>query len=43
MGAMKRIINGTHPDVFLESGDTIIFSSKIIQEMKKNYINYTMK
>ena len=35
MGATKRIINGTHPDVFLESGDTIIFSSKIIPGNEK--------
>ena len=35
MGAMKRIINGTHPEVFLESGDTIIFSSKIIPGNEK--------
>ena len=30
MGAMNRIINGVHPDVQLESGDCVIFSSKII-------------
>ena len=35
MGAMKRIINETHPEVFLESGDTIIFSSKIIPGNEK--------
>ena len=35
MGAMKRIVNGTHPDVFLESGDSIIFSSKIIPGNEK--------
>ena len=35
---MNRIINGVHPDVYLESGDCVIFSSKIIPEMKKNYI-----
>ena len=35
MGAMKRIINGTHPEVFLESGDSIIFSSKIIPGNEK--------
>ena len=38
MGAMTRIINGIHPDVNLESGDCVIFSSKIIPEMKKNCI-----
>ena len=35
MGAMNRIINGTHPDVFLESGDCVIFSSKIIPGNEK--------
>ena len=35
MGAMTRIINGTHPDVFLESGDCVIFSSKIIPGNEK--------
>ena len=35
MGATKRIINGTHPDVFLEKGDTVIFSSKIIPGNEK--------
>ena len=35
MGAMKRIINGNHPDVFLESGDSVIFSSKIIPGNEK--------
>ncbi len=35
MGAMNRIINGVHPDVFLESGDCIIFSSKIIPGNEK--------
>ena len=35
MGAMNRIINGIHPDVFLESGDTVIFSSKIIPGNEK--------
>ena len=34
-GAMTRISNYTHPDVFLEKGDTIIFSSKIIPGNKK--------
>ena len=28
MGAMNRIINGTHPDVFIESGDCVIFFFK---------------
>jgi len=35
MGAMNRIINGTHPEVFLEDGDCIIFSSKIIPGNEK--------
>ena len=30
MGAMMRISNQLHPDVFIEKGDTAIFSSKII-------------
>ncbi len=35
MGAMNRIINGTHPEVFIESGDCVIFSSKIIPGNEK--------
>ena len=35
MGAMTRIINGIHPDVHLESGDCVIFSSKIIPGNEK--------
>jgi ribonuclease J len=35
MGATKRIVNGIHPDVYLEKGDTIIFSSKIIPGNEK--------
>ena len=34
-GAMMRIINYTHPDVFIESNDTVIFSSKIIPGNEK--------
>ena len=34
-GAMKRISNYTHPDVFIEAGDTVIFSSKIIPGNEK--------
>jgi len=30
MGAMMRISKHMHPDVFIETGDTVIFSSKII-------------
>ena len=35
MGAMTRISNDVHPDVYLESGDTVIFSSKIIPGNEK--------
>ena len=35
MGAMNRIVNEIHPDVFLEPKDTIIFSSKIIPGNEK--------
>ncbi len=35
MGAMKRVINDIHPDVFIEKGDTVIFSSKIIPGNEK--------
>ena len=35
MGAMTRIINGVHPDIYLESGDCVIFSSKIIPGNEK--------
>ena len=35
MGAMNRILNGTHQDVFLEAGDCVIFSSKIIPGNEK--------
>ena len=35
MGAMKRISNYTHPDVFIEKDDTVIFSSKIIPGNEK--------
>jgi len=35
MGAMKRIINYTHPDVFIEKDDAVIFSSKIIPGNEK--------
>ena len=34
-GAMMRIINYTHPDVFIEKEDTVIFSSKIIPGNEK--------
>ena len=35
MGAMNRIVNGTHPDVQLEEEDCVIFSSKIIPGNEK--------
>ncbi len=35
MGAMNRIINGIHPEVFIEEGDCVIFSSKIIPGNEK--------
>ena len=35
MGAMNRVVNGIHPDVYLEEGDTVIFSSKIIPGNEK--------
>ena len=34
-GAMMRISNHIHPDVMIESGDTVIFSSKIIPGNEK--------
>ena len=37
MGAMMRISNYTHPDVFIEKGDAVIFSSKIIPGNEKLY------
>jgi ribonuclease J len=39
MGAMNRIVNGSHPEVFLESGDCVIFSSKIIPGNEKKLYN----
>ena len=35
MGAMMRISNYTHPDVYIEKGDSVIFSSKIIPGNEK--------
>ena len=35
MGAMMRISSYTHPDVFIEKEDTVIFSSKIIPGNEK--------
>jgi len=35
MGAMTRISNYTHPDVLIEKGDAVIFSSKIIPGNEK--------
>ena len=34
-GAMTRVSNYIHPDVFIESGDAVIFSSKIIPGNEK--------
>jgi len=39
MGAMNRIVNGSHPDVFLEEGDCVIFSPKIIPGNEKKLYN----
>ena len=35
MGAMMRISNAIHPDVFIEKDDTVVFSSKIIPGNEK--------
>ncbi len=35
MGAMMRISNYTHPDIFIEKDDAVIFSSKIIPGNEK--------
>ena len=35
MGAMNRIVNGVHPEVIMEEGDCVIFSSKIIPGNEK--------
>ena len=35
MGAMMRISSYVHPDVYIEKGDTVIFSSKIIPGNEK--------
>ena len=35
MGAMTRVSNYTHPDIFIEKGDAVIFSSKIIPGNEK--------
>ena len=44
MGAMNRIINGVHPDVFIEKGDCCnFFHQKLFLEMKKNYIHFKIK
>ncbi len=39
MGAMNRIINGIHPEVYLEPKDCVIFSSKIIPGNEKKLYN----
>ena len=38
MGALNEIVNEIHPDVTLGTGDTVIFSSKIIPGNEKNFI-----
>ena len=38
MGALNRIANDTHPDVNIESGDMVIFSSKIIPGNEKKLL-----
>ncbi len=35
MGAMSRIANYSHPDIFMEKGDAVVFSSKIIPGNEK--------
>jgi ribonuclease J len=39
MAALKRIAKNTHPDVFIEKDDTVIFSSKIIPGNEKKLYN----
>jgi len=39
MGAMMRIAHYVHPDVFIEEGDSVIFSSKIIPGNEKKLYN----
>ena len=39
LGAMNRISNYIHPDVYVEAGDTVIFSSKIIPGNEKKLYN----
>ena len=43
MGAMNRIVNGLHSEVFLEEGDCVIFSSKIIPGNEKKLYNLQNK
>ena len=38
LGAMTRISNYTHPDIFIEKNDAVIFSSKIIPGNEKKII-----
>ena len=35
LGAMNRLVNQEHPDVYLDEGDTVIFSSRIIPGNEK--------
>ena len=39
MAALMRIAKYTHPDVFIEKDDTVIFSSKIIPGNEKKLYN----
>ncbi|MBO6493886.1 MAG: ribonuclease J [Pelagibacteraceae bacterium] len=39
MGALMRIAHYVHPDVYIEEGDTVIFSSKIIPGNEKKLYN----
>ena len=41
MGAMNRIVNAIHPDVIIETGDCVIFSSKIIPGNEKKTLSTT--
>jgi len=38
MGAMNRIVNEEHPDVFLDKDDTVIFLQELFLGTKKNYL-----
>ena len=40
MAALMRIAKYTHPDVFIEKDDTVIFSSKIIPGNEKKLYKF---